>query len=71
MSKVEFQRYLFDYRHDSSEWGIEIEATSPEDAKKRLQALAWANYRGRVAATIPLPSAAFWSLFRTIKERLC
>jgi hypothetical protein len=47
LSNVEFQRHLFEYRHGNSEWGIEIDAESPEDAKQRLKALAWANYRGR------------------------
>lgn len=70
MSKVTFQRYLFEYRHDNSEWGIEFEATSPEDAKERLKALAWATYRGRVAATIPLPGKSLWALLGAIKNRL-
>jgi hypothetical protein len=67
--KVEFQQYLFEYRHDGSEWGIEITATSPEDARERLKALAWAHYKGRVAATIPLPgSKAFEPLARLIRR---
>lgn len=63
---VDFKQYLFEYRHDGSEWGIEIAASSPEDAKKRIQALAWAHYKGRVAATIPLPSNPFRSLLRIV-----
>lgn len=66
MIDVEFKQYLFEYRHDGSEWGIEIAATSPEDAKKRLQALAWAHYKGRVAATIPLPGNPIRSLLRIV-----
>lgn len=52
---VKFRRYLFEYRHEGSEWGIEIMATSPQDAQERLKALSWARYKGTVAATIPVP----------------
>jgi hypothetical protein len=51
------RRYLFEYRFDGSEWGIEIPATSPDEARERLKALAWARYRGRVVANIPVEMA--------------
>jgi hypothetical protein len=51
-----YQRYLFEYRHDGSEWGIEIVAASPEDARERLKAISWAQYKGEIAAKIPVPS---------------
>lgn len=70
MTEVALQRYLFEYRHLGSEWGIEIAATSPEDAKKRLQALAWANYKGRVAATIPLPGKSLSPVITWVKKLL-
>jgi hypothetical protein len=47
------ERHLFEYRYDGSEWGIEIKAASAEEAQERLKALAWAQYKGRVIATIP------------------
>jgi hypothetical protein len=52
----DFNRYLFEYRHGGSEWGIEITARSPEEAKERLNSLAWARYRGEVKATFPIPA---------------
>lgn len=52
-----YNRYLFEYRHDGSEWGIEIVAKSPEDAHERLKALYWAHYKGQIAAKIPVPGA--------------
>jgi hypothetical protein len=46
-------RYLFEYCFDGAHWGIEIAAASPEEARERLKALAWARYKGRVVATLP------------------
>lgn len=50
-----YSRYLFEYRHDGSEWGIEIVAKSPQDAQERLKAIGWARYKGEIAAKIPVP----------------
>jgi len=52
-----YSRYLFEYRYDGSEWGIEITAKSPEEACERIGALTWARYRGEIAAKIPVPGA--------------
>lgn len=51
-----FQDYLFEYPHDGGTWALKVKAKSPEDARARLKALAWARYKGEVAATIPVPS---------------
>jgi hypothetical protein len=48
-------RYLFEYRHDGCDWGIEIVAKSPQDAQERLKAISWARYKGEIAAKIPVP----------------
>jgi hypothetical protein len=56
--QVGFNRYLFEYRHEGSDWGIEIVAKSPDDARARLNALNWARYQGQVAAKIPVPGAS-------------
>lgn len=53
----EYNRYLFEYRHDGSEWGIEIVAKSPQDAQERLKAISWARYKGEVTMTIPVSGA--------------
>jgi hypothetical protein len=50
-----YGRYLFEYRHDGSEWGLEIVAKSPEDARQRLKALSWATYKGEIAAKMFVP----------------
>jgi hypothetical protein len=56
-SDSDYGRYLFEYRYGNSEWGIEIAAKSPQEARERLNALAWAHYKGEIAATIPVPGA--------------
>jgi hypothetical protein len=62
-SDVEFNRYLFEYRHDGTDWGIEIVASSPADAQARLKSLAWARFQGEIKAKIPVPGTG---LFRRI-----
>ena len=51
----DYRPYLFEYRHDGAQWGIEIVAKSPEDARERVKALSWATYKGEIAAKIPVP----------------
>jgi len=67
-SEDEYRRYLFEYRHDSSAWGIEIVATSPRDAQERLKAISWAHYKGELAAKTPVPAgellARIWAYLR-------
>lgn len=49
----EFRTYLFDYSHAGASWGLQIKASSPEDAKARLARLAYATYKGEIVATVP------------------
>ncbi|ABA04538.1 conserved hypothetical protein [Nitrobacter winogradskyi Nb-255] len=53
----EFQRYLFEYKFDGAEWGVEIKAASPNEALERLKAISWAKYKGEIYATVPVASA--------------
>lgn len=50
-----FQEYLFEYPHDGGTWALKVKASSPEDARDRLKSLAWARYKGEVAATVAVP----------------
>ncbi|RWD62672.1 hypothetical protein [Mesorhizobium sp.] len=54
-----YNRYLFEYRHDGTEWGIEIKARSPQDAKERIKSLTWARYKGEIKATVHIPTGGF------------
>jgi len=55
--KSGYNRYLFEYRHEDSDWAFEITAKSPAEARERLGALTWARYRGEIAAKVPVPGA--------------
>ena len=48
-------RYLFEYRHEGAEWAIEIRARDLDDAKARLRTLPWAQYRGEIVSSGPVP----------------
>ena len=55
MSSDGYKKYLFDYRYGGAEWGIEIEAKDPQEARERLNALAWARYQGEIVTKVPIP----------------
>ncbi|AZN97182.1 hypothetical protein EJ066_07705 [Mesorhizobium sp. M9A.F.Ca.ET.002.03.1.2] len=65
-SDVEFNRYLFEYRHGGAEWGVEIVARSPEEAKERIKSLGWARYQGEIKTTVHIPTVG---LFKRIARR--
>jgi hypothetical protein len=52
-----YGRYLFEYRFNDAEWGVEIIAKSPKEAHDRINAMNWARYKGEIAAKIPVPGS--------------
>jgi len=62
-------RYLFEYRHDGAEWALELRARDLDDAKARLRAIPWAQYRGEIAASGHIPTAGFSALISRIFQR--
>jgi predicted secreted hydrolase len=64
-----FKRYLFEYRHEGSEWALEVRARDLNDAKARLKVMPWARFRGEIAFSGPIPGGGFLSrigrLFRS------
>lgn len=60
-SDVEFNRYLFEYRHGGAEWGVEIAARSPEEAKERIKSMGWARYQGEIKATVHIPTGGVFT----------
>lgn len=52
----QYRKYLFSYRFEGAEYGFDIPATSPDEAKRRLSAMGMARYDGELYATIPVPS---------------
>jgi hypothetical protein len=56
-SSVDAQnRYLFEYRHEGSEWALEVRARDLDDAKARLQTLPSAQYRGEIVTSGDIPA---------------
>jgi len=50
--------YIFDYRFEGKTHGLNIEAASEDEARARVRALPWAQYRGELVAEIPVTPAA-------------
>lgn len=59
-TEKEFQTYLFSYRHDGKEWGFDVKATSPEDAKARVSQMTFSRYEGVLRASFAVPSKGGW-----------
>jgi hypothetical protein len=47
------KRFLVSYRHEGSQWNIELPATDLEDARRRVSQLALARLDGEIIADIP------------------
>lgn len=64
----EFRTYLFSYRHDGKEWGFDVQATSPEDAKARVSQMGLARYDGELEMTISFPDTRWtrWLVHRVL-----
>ena len=52
-NKEKYELYLFSYGYKDQRWSFEIMATSPEDAKARVNRIQYAHYDGGPAETIP------------------
>ena len=61
------RRYLFEYNYDGCEWGIEIAARTPEEARERIMCLHFnGRLQGEIFATVKTPS---WA--HTIWRKAC
>lgn len=67
---VEFRRYLFEYKYDGAEWGIEIKAANPAEARERLKAISWAGYKGEIRTAIPVAPARAVHAFNRLRAAL-
>ena len=57
-----FQTYLVSYRHDGSEWSLELPASSYDDARQRLDKLVFARVDGELVAKVPASLGPFATL---------
>jgi hypothetical protein len=65
---AKFATHLFSYRFGDARWSLEIQATSAEEAKERMKALAWATYDGELVANIPLAPRRFVRFFDWLRR---
>lgn len=70
MADKDYNRYLFEYRFENAEWAFEIIATSPEEARERLKAISWAQYKGEVFAKIAMTAAPISRIASRIRRML-
>lgn len=54
-----FRSYLFEYKFGDAKWGIEITAANPAEARERLKAISWAQYKGEIFANVPVGPSLF------------
>lgn len=48
-----FKKFMVSYRHEGSQWNIDLPATDLEDARRRLSQLSLAKLEGEVIADVP------------------
>lgn len=65
----QFNRYLFEYRHEGSEWALEVRARDIDDAKARLKAMPWAQLKGEIVLQGSIPGASLFSLWTRLFGR--
>jgi hypothetical protein len=65
-SPENFGTYLFSYSHEGKRWDFEVKATSLDDAKQRLNKIAFAHYDGVLVASIPVPGSRFFGFLRRL-----
>lgn len=55
------REFLFEYPFKGGRYALPIIASDEEEAKERLMAIPWAQYKGEIFATIPVPTPrSFW-----------
>lgn len=62
--------YLFSYRHNGAEWGLEIQAKSAADARARIDRLQYATLDGKLVATIPATAGVLARAYVFIRNLL-
>ena len=68
MVEHKFATHLFSYPFDGAKWTIDIRARDEDEARRRLQALAWATYDGVLVARVPVPVGPFARLANWLRN---
>ncbi len=54
------REFLFEYRFDGEVYGLPVQAASLQDARRKIGMMQYAQYKGEVAAVIPLSPRGTW-----------
>lgn len=54
------REFLFEYPFKGEHYALPIVAADEEEAKARLMALPWAQYKGEIFAKVPASPRSFW-----------
>lgn len=61
--------FLITYRHDGSEWALELKARDAADARARLGKLAYATVDGELVAKVPAILGPFAMAATVLRNR--
>lgn len=50
------RKFLFNYRLDGVDYGLDVVAETPQEAKRKVASMSLARYEGEIFATIPVPA---------------
>lgn len=63
---VEYRTFIASYNFDGARWNLEIAARDEEEARQRLNRIAFAKIDGEVMAKVKLPDPSSSTLVRRI-----
>jgi hypothetical protein len=63
----QYATHLFSYRFGDARWALEIKASSADEARERLKALAWATYDGELHTSVKIAPRRTLRLFEWIR----
>jgi len=50
------KKFLFNYRYEGADYGLDVVADNVEEAKGRVRAMSLARYDGEIFVTVPVPA---------------
>lgn len=65
---AEYKIYLIEYQYEGSSWGLELWATSFEDAEARVRRLSGSKVLGELKVSIPVPTKRFAWVKRLVQR---
>ena len=68
MDDTGFKTFLVSYRHDGTEWMLELKARDRKDAEARLARLVFATLDGELVARVPAALGPFAALAVMIRN---